>query len=94
MVKEKEWNKVGSVLASKYKRKIIGYLTFGLATPRQIANGTDIRINHVSNYLSRLSDDGLVICVNPDVKMGRLYTLTDEGKKVATLVEKISRDLD
>lgn len=94
MIKEAEWNIIGSVLASKYKRVILNYIASGVATPKQISNGTGIRINHISNYLARLADDDLVVCVNPDAKMGRLYKLTEKGEVIAKIIKKIGRDLD
>lgn len=94
MVEDKVWSIVGSVIASKYKREILYYLSKGAATPKQISNGTDIRINHVSNYLIRLADDGLVKCLNPDAKMGRLYKLTGKGTEILDIIEKIDRDLE
>lgn len=94
MVEDEIWSIVGSVIASKYKREILYYLSKGAATPKQISNGTDIRINHVSNYLIRLADDDLLECLNPDAKMGRLYKLTEKGEEIFGIINKLDRDLD
>ncbi len=94
MVEDEIWSIVGSVIASKYKRKILYYLSKGAATPKQISIGTDIRINHVSNYLIRLGDSELVKCLNPDAKMGRLYELTKKGEEIFGIMKKIDRDLE
>lgn len=94
MVEDEVWSIVGSVIASKYKREILYYLSEGAATPKQISNGTDIRINHVSNYLIRLGENELVKCLNPDAKMGRLYELTKKGEEILGIMKKIDRDLE
>lgn len=93
-ISEEDWNLIGFVIASEYKRKIIEYLAKDIATPKQISNGTNIRIGHISTYLARLADKDLVICINPTVKMGRLYKLTKKGEKVVNIIGKINRDLD
>ncbi len=52
-------------------------------TPSEISDKTKIRLNHVSNFLKDLKDNNLVICLNDSDKRGRLYQITDLGKKVA-----------
>lgn len=76
----------GFVSSSKRRESVIGTLKGDPMTPKQIAENTDIRLNHVSNVLSELSDEGLVECVNPDRKRGRVYRLTEVGTKIARKV--------
>ena len=54
--------------------------------PSEIANDTGIYQNHISNTLRQLKDEDLIECINPEVRKGRLYRLTDLGKEV---VEKL-----
>ena len=42
--------------------------------------------NHLSNPLKQLKEYELVECINPEVRKGRLYRLTDECEEV---VDKI-----
>ena len=51
--------------------------------PSQIAKEAEIYQNHISHILKQLKEYSLVECINPEVKKGRLYRLTDLGKKVA-----------
>ena len=37
---------------------------------------------YVSNPLNRLEELGLVECVNPEVKRGKLYRLTEKGEEI------------
>lgn len=50
--------------------------------PSAIARDSGIRTNHISKVLSELKTHELVECINPEVKKGRLYRLTDKGEKV------------
>ena len=54
--------------------------------PSQIARNSGIRTNHISKVLSELKAHELVECINPEVRKGRLYRLTDKGEE---LVENI-----
>lgn len=50
--------------------------------PSQIAKNPGIRTNHISKVLSELKSHELVECINPEVRKGRLYRLTDKGGEV------------
>ena len=68
---------------SEYRKKILISLNdVNYLTPSEIAEKTKIRLNHVSNFLKDLKDNKLIICLNEDDKRGRLYQITELGKKV------------
>jgi len=68
---------------SEYRRKILRSLSdVNYLTPSEIAEKTEIRLNHISNFLKDLKDYKLVICLNDEEKRGRLYQITKLGKKV------------
>ena len=50
--------------------------------PSQIAKNSGIKTNHISKVLSELKAHELVECINPEVRKGRLYRLTDIGEDV------------
>lgn len=55
--------------------------------PSVIARDSGIRTNHISKVLSELKAHELVECINPEVRKGRLYRLTDKGEKVTENLE-------
>ena len=55
--------------------------------PTQIARNSDIRPYHISKVLAELKAHELVECINPEVRKGRLYRLTDYGDKVVKNLE-------
>jgi len=74
---------------SEYRKKILKSLAnVNYLTPSEISEKTKIRLNHVSNFLKDLRDNKLVICLNDEEKRGRLYKITELGKKVIEDFEK------
>ena len=55
--------------------------------PSTIARDSGIRTNHISKVLSELKAHELVECINPEVRKGRLYRLTDLGKVIVKKIE-------
>ena len=69
---------------SEYRKKILLSLAVvNYLTPSEISEKTKLRLNHVSNFLKDLKDNKLIMCLNDDEKRGRLYQITELGKKVA-----------
>ncbi|MBI5064996.1 hypothetical protein HZA97_02055 [Candidatus Woesearchaeota archaeon] len=56
-------------------------------TPTQLAKTTGIKVTNVSDNLRLMDEKNLVKCLNPKEKMGRLYELTKEGKKIAKFLK-------
>ena len=46
-----------------------------------IAKDSGIRTNHVSKVLAELKAHELIECINPEARKGRLYRVTEKGKK-------------
>ena len=69
---------------SGYRKKILlSLVDVNYLTPSEISEKTKLRLNHVSNFLKDLKDNKLIICLNDDEKRGRLYQITELGKRVA-----------
>ena len=73
---------VDYVKKSQYRSKILKSLSDDVKMPSQIAKDTGIVQNHISNSLRQLKEHELVECINPEVRKGRLYRLTDKGDDV------------
>lgn len=76
------------VKKSTYRIRVMNYLKERIDIPSQIAKGTGIYQNHISNTLRQLSNRDLVVCINPEFRKGRLYQLTEKGEKVASHFDK------
>ena len=73
------------VKRSKYKLKVMKTLDGKVKIPSEIANDAEIFQNHISNTLRQLREHGLIECINPEVKKGRLYRLTDKGEELVKI---------
>ena len=80
---DEELDKYGFVTSSSRRRAVVDGLRNDPGTPKEIADRTGISLSHVSNILSELADEEIVLCVNPDRKRGRVYRLTETGNRVA-----------
>jgi DNA-binding MarR family transcriptional regulator len=72
---------------SENRLKILNILNNGkVLTPTEIAKETGIIVNHISGFLKEFKDNKLVVCLNEEDKRGRLYQITESGKKVLSLM--------
>jgi len=81
MLKNISW-----ILRGSQRREIIKVIE-GLKVPAQIYQeaiklNPKITRNSVSDVLRAFREKGLVECINPKEKKGRVYMLTERGKKV------------
>ena len=74
--------KIGYVKISKYRTSVMKSLEDDVKIPTAIAKDSGIRSNHISKVLAELKAQELVECINPEVRKGRLYRLTEDGEKV------------
>ncbi len=73
---------ISYVNISKYRTKVMKSLNGEILIPTQIAKNSGIRTNHISKVLAELKAHELVECINPEVRKGRLYRLTDKGDEL------------
>ncbi|MBR5504344.1 MAG: transcriptional regulator [Methanobrevibacter sp.] len=73
---------ISYVKISTYRTKVMKSLDGDVKIPSVIAKDSGIKTNHISKVLSELKAHELVECINPEVRKGRLYRLTDKGETV------------
>lgn len=67
---------------SSYRVKVLKSLGDDVKMPKEIASDSGILPNHISNVLRQLKEKDVVECINPEVRKGRLYRLSDNGLDV------------
>ena len=72
---------VSFVLRGKIRRKVLENLDKPM-TPTQLAQKIETHRSTTSRTLLSLEKKELVKCITPNENMGRLYEITDLGKKV------------
>lgn len=60
--------------------------------PSEIANAVNISDKNISRYLKDLKNKNLIVCLNENAKMGRLYKLTDEGKELLNCLRPMKKN--
>ena len=73
---------ISYVKISQYRTKVMKSLDGDVKIPTVIAKDSEIRPNHISKVLVELKAHELVECINPEVRKGRLYRLTDKGDEI------------
>ncbi|WP_178648916.1 winged helix-turn-helix domain-containing protein [uncultured Methanobrevibacter sp.] len=70
------------VKQSTNRTKVLKTIGINILKPTDITKKTNIHINNVSRSLKQLKEKGLVQILNPESKRGRLYKITEEGKRI------------
>lgn len=86
MDEEEEAKLIRYIEKSSYRHRAFKTIGRSVKMPKEIAEESGILQNHVSNVLGQLKEKEVVECLNPNVRKGRLYRLSDEG---LNLLDKI-----
>lgn len=78
----------GWVLRGSQRKKII-YTLNKAKIPTQIKEESNLSLNNVSDVLREFRKRGIIECINPEEKTGRLYHLTTKGLKLRDSILKI-----
>lgn len=84
------WNDVGFVLRSRQRKEIL-FLLKTEKTPSLVARHMKSSISNVSLKLADLEKRGIIRCINPKDRKGRIYSLTTKGNEVAKKIEKMEQ---
>jgi len=77
------------VLSGRIRRKILQSLQEVEKTPTILAKEIQTHQSTTSRALADLEKQSLVKCLTPNVKLSRLYAITERGKKILQKVNKI-----
>ncbi len=79
-----DWDTYGFVKASNYRSSVMIALSETPKTPSDLSEELDLRLSHVSNTLTELSEKGLVECLTENRSKGRIYATTDDGDEIVS----------
>jgi len=85
------WRECSYIIRGKNRRRVF----LALETPKtstQLSDGLKIHLSHVSRALGELESKKLVVCLTPAEKVGRIYKLTESGKRVLKIVKGLSAE--
>ena len=93
MKKVNKWNKIGFLISSAYRIKVLRGLDIP-KTPTKISEELGVNLAHVSRALKELKSKKMVRCLNPDSIKGRLYISSKHGKETLVEMDKSMRKKD
>jgi predicted transcriptional regulator len=82
------WNDVSYVIASKTRKAIILKLDTP-RTPTFLAKDLDLNLANISRAITELEDKGIVVCLTPKQKVGKIYSVTKKGKDIVSKIQKM-----
>lgn len=87
-MKQKTIDGFSYIKASNTRRKILLALEDNVLIPSEISKLVHVSPPHTSRALRDLEDKELISCLNPNIRVGKLFILTDFGKEVLKCVKK------
>ena len=82
-----DWDNIGFLTTSYYRRHVAEELRNGPATPSTLAEELDVDIAHVSRALTQMRERDVVELLVPEErKKGRFYGITGEGEQLLDAV--------
>lgn len=82
-----DWKTYSFVIRGSTRKKVLLSL-HAPKTPSQIARETKTSTAHISRALRELEKKGLVECLTPREKRGRIYRLTSQGSDIQANVKR------
>lgn len=73
---------IGFVKVSRYRVNVLNAIGTSYKMPSEIAREVDLRTSQVSRVLADLKRENLVVCINENVRKGRLYKCTSLGFQI------------
>ena len=76
-----DWNLVGFIKRSANRRKALQLLEKPMM-PSELGREMKISLTHASKIVRELNKKGLIACLNSRLKVGRIYQVTNTGRKI------------
>jgi len=81
MKKGTNWDDIGFVISSNYRKKVLKALDTE-KQPSELSKELNINKTHISRTLNELESKEMIKCLNPNLKKGKLYVISDYGRKI------------
>ena len=89
---EKFIHALSYVKRSSNRKDVIKIIGKRLFMPSEIARIMDLRVNQISAVLSDLKKENIVVCINENEKVGRLYELTPLGLEIYNYLKEMEQE--
>ena len=86
----RDWDEIGYIISSKIRLKLLITIANEASTPSKIAEKLGESISQISISLKELSKMGIVKCLTPNRKKGRLYIATTKGRELLKKIHEMT----
>lgn len=83
---DNKWELLGKVKASTLKYKVLKILHQTNKTPNELVKEANISSSHISEVLKDLQKLKLIKCLTPNLRKGKIYSLTELGNKIFSML--------
>lgn len=84
------WDDVSYVIASKTRKAVL----LKLETPRTptfLSKELNVNLANISRGLAELEDKDIVVCLTPNQKVGKIYSLTKKGTDIIGKIQVMEK---
>lgn len=85
------WKNLGYLIVNKNSLKIMKILVRTESTPTFLSKECNLNISVVSKNLNKLEKKGLIVCLTPNTRKGKIFSLSKDGKSILEVIENIMR---
>ena len=85
-----DWKLYAWIKRGKRRKEILHFLSNSNqpVTPKEIKDELKISLSQVSLLLKELTQNKLILCLNPEDNIGKLYTISEDGKRLMDGIKK------
>ncbi len=77
-----KWELIGKIKSSEWRFRVLKILKSGLKLPSELSKEANISSSHISEVIRDLKEMKLIECKNPDLRKGKIYSITKKGKEI------------
>ncbi len=77
-----KWELIGKIKSSNWRLKVLKVLENNMKLPSELSKEVNISSSHISEVLKDLEDLKLIECKNPNLRKGKIYSITRLGKDI------------
>ena len=77
-----DWDLLSYVISSSLRFRVLITLNKRVFTPKQLSEELDVQMSRISTVLKELVEKDLVTCLTPQQRKGKLYAITERGRKL------------
>ena len=85
------WEDLSFIKRSKNRYKVLMAFSFP-EIPSRIARKINLSLNTTSRAIRELEKREFLICKTPNIKIGRIYQITEKGKKILDKLKELEND--